>query len=166
MLASAVRQCSGPGATANRRTFAKTTANCSQLGPGLEYSSAHGTSPNAFRRMVRNGGSGARGRRPTAGACPTKAGDLYLRCFQGKGKRALGSSGLSQQLLKGWSRDLGVLRDPSTPQQQRKYQPRGPFYPSPSSPPAVTGCLWATPKASSSSSQGCRNSTSPRAAPA
>jgi len=56
-LVSAVRQRSAPGATANRRSFAETTANCSQLGPRREYSPAHGTSPNAFRRMARNGGT-------------------------------------------------------------------------------------------------------------
>lgn len=137
MLVSAVRRCSAPGATANRRMFAETTANCSQLGPGLEYSSAHGTSPNAFHRMAGNGGSGARGRRPATSACPAEGGDLYLRCFQGKGKRALGSSGLSRQLLEGRSGDPGILRDPSTPWQQHKCQPKGPFYPSPASHPPL-----------------------------
>lgn len=77
---------------------------------------------------------------------PCQGRDLYLRCFQGKGKRALGSSGLSQQLLKEWSRDLGVLRDPSTPQQQRKCQPRDPFCPSPSCPPSCDQLPLGHPK--------------------
>ena len=84
MLVSALRQRSAPGATANRRPFAETTANCSQLGPRLEYSSARGTSPNAFRRMARNGGSGAGGRRPASGACPAKWGICIYAAFREK----------------------------------------------------------------------------------
>jgi len=113
-LVSAVRQRSAPGATANRRSFAETTANCSQLGPRREYSPAHGTSPNAFRRMARNGGTH-----------PAEAGKrrTWSRLLQAPP----GSHGSSSRDGAGIRGSRGIPAPP-------RCQPRAPFCPSPAVP--------------------------------